>query len=194
MACGNEGDEGEAAKTWNSLMVAPYLTGYESGSWKETSVNERTIRDFQASFTLDDTYPLGSGCLIDISWENGNFLPSRVEVDGTVCITPSTSTSSVSCTLSSTITGSLVIGFKDTLVQKTVSDTAENGEETAYFMVRAHSFGNWDTSKYVYKCRNLNTGTDDCGNVDSADFLVTVKRQTARYVTVELVELYPNNL
>lgn len=62
-------------------------------------------------------------------------------------------------------------------------------------MSRAHSYGNWDNTKYVYKCRNLNTGTDDCGSgVDSADFLVTVKAQTSRYVTIELVEIYPNNL
>jgi hypothetical protein len=42
-------------------------------------------------------------------------------------------------------------------------------------MVRASAYGDWDNSKYVYKCRNLNVGTDDCGNVDSGDFLVTVK-------------------
>jgi hypothetical protein len=116
MACGNEGDEGEAAKTWNSLMIAPYLTGYDSGSWKETSVNERTIKDFSATFTLDESYPLGAGCKIDLAWENGNFLPSWVEVDGSTCVVPTTSTSSVTCTLSKAVTSSLVISFKDTLV------------------------------------------------------------------------------
>jgi hypothetical protein len=176
MSCGNEGDEGEAARTWNSLLVAPYLNGYTSATWKETSVYERTIRDFSASFSLDDLAPLGSGCKIDIAWENTNFLPSWIEVDGVTCTTPSTSTSSAACYLSQKISSNLVIGFKDTLVQKTVSETAEGGEETAYFMSRAHSYGNWNTDKYVYKCRNLNTGTDDCGtSVDSADFLVTVK-------------------
>lgn len=116
MSCGNEGDEGEAARTWNALLVAPYLTGYSSATWKETSVYELTIRDFQASFSLDDLYPLGVGVIVDIAWENSNFLPSWIEVDGVTCITPSTSTSSTSCTLAQKLTSSLVIGFKDTLV------------------------------------------------------------------------------
>jgi hypothetical protein len=40
----------------------------------------------------------------------------------------------------------------------------------------------------------LNLATDDCGNVDSADFIVTIKGQTSRYLTVEAVSVYPNNL
>jgi len=126
MACGGEGDEGEAAKTWNSLMITAYKKGYESGTWKETSVTERTIRDFSATFTLDDSHALGAGCSIEIQWENGNFLPSWIEVDGTACTMPLTSASSATCTLAKDITSSLVISFRDTLV---VVDVAEDAED-----------------------------------------------------------------
>lgn len=37
-------------------MITPYKKGYEAGSWKESSVTERTIRDFSATFTLEDTH------------------------------------------------------------------------------------------------------------------------------------------
>jgi hypothetical protein len=47
-------------------MIAPYVTGYDAGSWKDTSVTELTIKDFTASFTLDESYPLGAGCKIEI--------------------------------------------------------------------------------------------------------------------------------
>lgn len=43
MACGNEGDEGESATTYNSLMVAATKAGYDSGSFTKTTVDERTI-------------------------------------------------------------------------------------------------------------------------------------------------------
>jgi hypothetical protein len=118
MACGNEGDEGEGAKTWDSLMVTAYATGYDAGSWKETSVTEKSVKDFSATFTLDVTYPLGTGCLIDISWTNSNFLPSYVQIDGNIVLYPSTSTSSYSYTLTSDIPSSLLIEFKDTFVAK----------------------------------------------------------------------------
>lgn len=193
MACGNEGDEGESAKTWNSLMIAPYLTGYDTGTWKDTSVTELTIEDFSATFTLDETYPLGAGCKVEIDWVNGNMLPSWVEVDGTECVRPGTGTSSVTCTLAKDVTSSLEIAFKDALVAKTVAEGAENNQETAYFFSKAHAYGTWDTTKKVYHCRNLNQGSD-CGSVDSADFLVTVKGQTSRFLSVELIEVYPNNL
>lgn len=156
MACGNEGDEGEASKTWNSLMIVPYKVGYESGSWKETSVTELTIRDFSATFTLDDQHTLGAGCTVEIQWENANFLPSWIEVDGEVCATPLTSSSSTTCTLAKDITSSLVITFKDTLVAVDVAEDAEDNQETAYFLKVAHAYGTWDNSKKVYHCRNLN--------------------------------------
>jgi hypothetical protein len=66
-------------------MITPFKKGYESGSWKETSVTERTIRDFSATFTLEDTHTLGENCYITFEWENSYFLPSWIEVDSVLC-------------------------------------------------------------------------------------------------------------
>lgn len=69
-----------------------------------------------------------------------------------------------------------MINFKDTLVLTTVPEDADNNEVTGVtFLKTAHAYGTWDGSKKVYNCRNLDQATDDCGNVDSADFTVTVK-------------------
>lgn len=69
-------------------MIIPYKKGFEAGSWKESSVTERTIRDFSATFTLEDTHTLGVGCYIQIEWDNNNFLPSWIEVDSVYCLSP----------------------------------------------------------------------------------------------------------
>jgi hypothetical protein len=80
------------------------------------------------------------------------MLPSWITVDGDTCIVPSTGTSTTTCTLQRDVVSTLEIVFKDSLVAYTVAEDATNNQETDSFFVKAHAYGNWDTSKKVYHC------------------------------------------
>lgn len=99
-------------------MIIPYKLGYEAASWKEETVLEGAIRDFSATFTLDDAHTLGENCSIEIQWDNTNFLPTWIEVDSVFCKNPTTEEKLVTCNLTKEITSSLVISFRDTFVKR----------------------------------------------------------------------------
>lgn len=93
MACGNEGDEGESGKTFNSVKIAAYSTGYDSGSFTKTSVTERNIEDFELSLVLESDYPLGEGCLLKIQWST-DFIASYITINDEFCASMGTSDTS----------------------------------------------------------------------------------------------------
>lgn len=136
MACGNNGNEGESGLTENSILIIEHIEGYTDGGLKDLSLDSLTIYpDLEYTFILDDNYPLGSGCKINFIWNEVDFTPSYVELDGVKCsssesIALSSTTKELDCYLTKDLTAGaeLTLNFKYTLVVlDVVNDGTNNG-------------------------------------------------------------------
>lgn len=84
MACGNNGDEGESGRTYNSIQIVPYCSGYLEGTLNKIEVVEKNVVDFTLSLLLADSYPVCENCWLDLQWSS-DFIPSWVDVNGKLC-------------------------------------------------------------------------------------------------------------
>lgn len=94
MACGNTGDEGETGDTWTSLLIVEPADGFKGVTPSKTQANEYTIEDFTFTFKLNDKYPVGTKCPIEVKYDSTKFKPSEVYLNTKAC---TVGTSSADC-------------------------------------------------------------------------------------------------
>lgn len=179
-ACGNAWDEGESGLTYNSIKLQEYCTGFPDGFLDRLKVVEKNVYDFKLNLNLGPNYPIGENCWVELQW-TGDFIPSWILINGVMCSKITATQTNTFCKIGSDIADdqNLIIEFKQTLVKKFVPDEDADKKIYAYLPVKVDVYGDWDNSKRLYLCQNLNDEDHVCDGVHSRELEITITDEPA---------------